>query len=146
MDILGQARGASYVGPVPAATARVRATRSLPLLILGLGVWEMQRGAAGQRGGLDRPIAWADVADLDIAIDRGRVSTRLLLPEAPFPARGPGGPRVKPDTKLDIVTFTAGLPRGMTAQEFAELLGRYRLADAARPELAAEPPLAPGKD
>ena len=88
---------------------------------------------------LDRPIAWAHVADLDMALDRGRISTRLLLPpEAPFPVRRPGGRRVKLDPRQRIVTFTAGLPRGMKAQDFADLLGRYRAADEARRLLAAE--------
>jgi len=88
---------------------------------------------------LDRPIAWAHVADLDMVLDRGRVSTRLLLgPEAPFPVRGRGGRRVKLDPRQRIVTFTAGLPRGMKAQGYADLLGRYRTADAARRLLAAE--------
>ena len=88
---------------------------------------------------LDRPVAWAHVLDLDMTLDRGRVSTRLLLsPDAPFPARGPRGRRVKLDPKQRIVTFTAGLPRGMKAQDYADLLGRHRMADAARRELAAE--------
>ena len=88
---------------------------------------------------LDRPISWAHVIDLDIVLDRGRVSTRLLLPpEAPFPVRGSGGRRVKLDPRQRIVTFTAGLPRGMKAQDYADLLGRYRVADTARRLLAAE--------
>ena len=88
---------------------------------------------------LDRPIAWAHVADLDMVLDRGRVSTRLLLgPETPFPVRGPGGRRVRLDPRQRIVTFTAGPPRGMKAQGYADLLGRYRTADAARQLLAAE--------
>ena len=36
------------------------------------------------------------------------------------------------------MTFTAGLPRGMKAQDYADLLGRYRTADAARQLLSAE--------
>lgn len=97
--------------------------------------------------GLDRPIAWADIVDLDMMLDRGRVSTRLLLsPEAPFPALKPGGRGVKLDVRQRIATFTAGLPRGMKAQEYSDLLGRYRMADAARRELAADTAPNPGKE
>nr|WP_245214805.1 M48 family metallopeptidase [Pararoseomonas indoligenes] len=90
--------------------------------------------------GLDRPIAWADIADLDMTLDRGAIVTRILLPpEAPFPARLPGaGRRVKLDVKQRIVTLRSGLPRGLKAQGLAELIGRYRQADLARRLLAEE--------
>ena len=88
--------------------------------------------------GLDRPIAWKHVADLDMTLDRGALVTRLLLPpEAPLPYRLPGAPRrVKLDAKRRIVTFTAGLPRRMKPQDFADLIGQYRRADLARRLLA----------
>lgn len=87
--------------------------------------------------GLDRPIAWAHLADLDMAIDRGAISTRLLLlPGAPFPRSTGGGRKVKLDLPRRIVTFRAGTPRGMKAQDYAELFHRYRKADFARRELA----------
>ena len=92
--------------------------------------------------GLDRPIAWAHVLDLDVAVERGRVSTRVLLaPEAPFPGRKPGGRRVKLDAKQRVVTFTGGPPRGMQVQGYADLLGRYWRADTAGRLLAAGPQL-----
>ncbi|WP_211257511.1 M48 family metalloprotease [Muricoccus aerilatus] len=89
--------------------------------------------------GLDRPILWQHVADLDMSVDRGSVITRILLPpEAPFPARLPRGRRVKLDTKRHIVTFTAAPPRDLKVQGFADLIARYRQADAARRILAEE--------
>ncbi|MCR0981475.1 M48 family metallopeptidase [Roseomonas populi] len=90
--------------------------------------------------GLDRPIAWADVADLDMTMDRGSIITRMLLPpQAPFPTRLPGaGRRVKLDTKQRIVTLRSGLPCGMKPEGLAELIGRYRQADLARRLLAEE--------
>ncbi|WP_211856365.1 M48 family metalloprotease [Plastoroseomonas hellenica] len=89
--------------------------------------------------GLDRPIAWEHVLELDMSMDKGRVVTRLRLPpEAPFPARLPGGRRVKLDPKRRAVTFAAGPPRGLKAQGFAELVWRYRAAAAARALLARE--------
>ena len=89
--------------------------------------------------GLDRPILWEHVADLDMSVDRGRVSTRILLPsEAPFPARLPRGRRVKLDTRRRIVTFAAAPPRNLKVQSFADLIARYRQADAARRILAQE--------
>ena len=80
-------------------------------------------------------------------LDRGRVSTRLLLsPEAPFPARRPGARRITLDSRQRIITFKSGLPRRMTAQAYADLLGRYRAADFARRELAAETVHSPHED
>ena len=86
--------------------------------------------------GLDRAIAWTDIADFDINQTNRRVTTRLLLPpEAPFPQRVPGR-RVKLDPKQRIVTLSATLPKGMTLQAYADLLVRYRHAADARLELA----------
>ncbi len=97
--------------------------------------------------GLDREIAWEHLIDLDMMLERGRISTRLLLsPEAPLPVRTPGRRRIKLDGKQRIVTFTAGLPRGMKAQGYAELLARYRLADLARRQLAGETTPHPDKE
>lgn len=88
--------------------------------------------------GLDRPIAWAHVADLDVTERRtGGMITRLLLPpEAPFPRRVPGGRAIKLDAERRIVTIMAGLPRNMRAQDFADLIGSYRRASEARRLLA----------
>ncbi|WP_426958557.1 M48 family metalloprotease [Muricoccus radiodurans] len=84
--------------------------------------------------GLDQPIPWERVLDLDMALDRGRMTTRFFLPPAgPFPARLPGaGRRVKLDATRRIVTLRSGLPRKMTGEGFASLIGRYRRASIAR--------------
>lgn len=97
--------------------------------------------------GLDRAIDWSHVVDLDMMLDRGQVSTRLLLgPEVPFPARRPGARRVTLDARRRIITFKAGMPRGMKAQDYADLLYRYRTADAARRALAAATAPNPGPE
>ncbi len=89
--------------------------------------------------GLNTPIAWEHMADLDMTLHQGRVITRLLLPPgALFPARVPGSRRVKLDPKRRIVTLTAGTPHGMKAQDLAELIACYRRAVEARRLLAAE--------
>ena len=114
-------------------------TRPAPFLLL--------RQDACALTGLDRPIAWKHVIDIDMVLDRGRISTRMLLsPDAPFPARMAGRRRIKLDLQRRIVTFTAGLPRGMKAQGYADLLSRYRTADLARRELAAESAPHPDKE
>lgn len=87
--------------------------------------------------GLDRPVAWVDIADLDVTERNGGVITRLLLPpEAPFPRRVPGGRAIKLDAERRIVTITAGLPRKMKPQDYADLIGSYRRATEARRLLA----------
>ncbi|MFT8246211.1 M48 family metalloprotease [Roseomonas sp. BN140053] len=90
--------------------------------------------------GLSAPIAWDDVADMDMTATQGGLVTRLLLlPEAPFPARLRGASRrVKLDGKRHIVTLTSGLPRGLKAQGLLDLLARYRQAAVARRLLAEE--------
>ncbi|WP_238184820.1 M48 family metalloprotease [Methylobacterium trifolii] len=88
--------------------------------------------------GLDRPIPWDSIADLDMTTRQNSVVTRLLLPpEAPFPQAVPGGRKVKLDAGRRIVTITAGLPYRMSVQDFAGLIGRYRQAAQARRVLAA---------
>ncbi|MFD0937118.1 peptidase M48, partial [Methylobacterium trifolii] len=87
--------------------------------------------------GLDRPIPWDSIADLDMTTRQNSVVTRLLLPpEAPFPQAVPGGRKVKLDAGRRIVTITAGLPYRMSVQDFAGLIGRYRQAAQARRVLA----------
>ncbi|CAA2101864.1 Protease HtpX [Methylobacterium bullatum] len=87
--------------------------------------------------GLDRPIPWDDMADLDMTLQQTGIVTRLLLPpEAPFPQLVPGGRKIRLDPKRRIVTIRAGLPRKMTLQDFADLIGRYRHAAEARRVLA----------
>ena len=101
--------------------------------------------------GLDRPIAWSDVADLDLTVHQNRMLTRVLLPpEAPFPRKIRGGRFVKVDEKRRIVTLTFGLPRKMTPEAFADLIGRYQTAWRARRILAEKSPdaasVAPASD
>ncbi len=109
----------------------------LPLLRRGDKPFLVLRPDAMLISGLDRPIAWGHVADLDMTLDRGRVVTRVLLPpEAPVPVRMRGGRRVKLDAKRRIVTFMAAPPRDLKVEGFAELIGRYRQAEAARRILA----------
>ena len=87
--------------------------------------------------GLDQPIPWDSIADLDMTTRQNGVVTRLLLPpEAPFPRAVPGGRKVKLDAGRRIVTITAGLPYRMPVQDFAALIGRYRQAAEARRVLA----------
>ncbi|TXN05153.1 peptidase M48, partial [Methylobacterium sp. WL103] len=115
-------------------------------ILAGFGAFRLWRGErttmilrpeAMAIPGLDRPIPWDSVADLDMTLGRTGVVTRLLLPpEAPFPQRVPGGRKVKLDARRCIVTITAGLPRKMTVQDFADLIGRYRHAAEARRILA----------
>jgi hypothetical protein len=120
----------------------------LGLIFIGFGIPLLRRGDrpflvlrpdSMLITGLDRPIRWEQVADLDMTMDGGRVLTRiLLLPEAPFPARMRGGRRVKLDAKRRIVSFPAAPPRRLKVEGYAELVGRYRQADAARRILEAE--------
>ncbi|SHJ89521.1 Zn-dependent protease with chaperone function [Roseomonas rosea] len=128
----------------------------LGLLFIGFGVPLLRRGdkpfailrqESIHISGLDRPILWEHVADLDITLDGGRLVTRILLPpEAPFPARLPRGRRVKLDPKRRILSFAASPPRHLKVQGFADLIGRYRQADAARRILAAEARAASASD
>ena len=89
--------------------------------------------------GLDRPMSWAHIADLNVAVSRGKLSTRVLLrPEAPFPARRPRARGIKLDLQQRIVTFRARTPAGMTFHAFAGLIAGYRQAASARTLLAIE--------
>ncbi|WP_244276557.1 M48 family metallopeptidase [Methylobacterium indicum] len=95
--------------------------------------------------GLDRAIAWDDIADLDMTISHAGVVTRVLLPPAaPFPGRRPGRHGVTLDPKRRIVTLAVPMPRGMKPQGFADLIAAYRAATEARRILAAAAPSAPG--
>jgi hypothetical protein len=115
-------------------------------LLAGFGLFRLVRGErttmilrpdAMAIPGLDAAIRWDDIADLDLSAQQTGVVTRLLLrPDAQFPQRVPGGRKIKLDPKRRIVTVTAGLPRKMTLQNFADLIGRYRYAAEARRILA----------
>lgn len=89
--------------------------------------------------GLDRPIAWQHVVDLDMTRTRSGVVTRMLLSaEASFPSRVGKSRRVTLDTRRRVVTVTAGALRGLKVQGYADLLASYRRADAARRILAKQ--------
>jgi Zn-dependent protease with chaperone function len=123
---------------------------ALPLVFgaafTAFGLWRLRRGDRPTMilrpdgltvPGLDRPIAWDSIADLDMTLRNTGMVTRLLLPpEAPFPQRVAGARRVGVDVKRRIVTIKAGLPAKMKPDDFAELLGRYRRAAEARRLLA----------
>ena len=121
-------------------------------VLAGLGGYRLWRGErttmilspeALAVPGLDRPIPWTSIADLDMTTRQNGVVTRLLLPpEAPFPQAVPGGRKVKLDAGRGIVTITAGLPYRMSVQDFADLIGRYRHAAEARRVLAESVALA----
>ena len=127
----------------------------LALFFIACGAFTLRRGdkpflvlrpEAMAIPGLSVPIAWEHVADLDMTLHTGRMSTRVLLsPGAPFPARLPGARRVRLDAKRRIVTLTAGLPRGMKAQGFADRMADYPRAAEGRRRLAAEG-VGPGGD
>ena len=87
--------------------------------------------------GLDQPIAWQHVADLDMTRNRSGVVTHLLLSaEAPFPSRAGRSRRVTLDARRRIITVTAGALGGLKVQGYADLMASYRRADAARRILA----------
>lgn len=125
---------------------------ALGALLGGAGVLVLSRGepialilspAGLTTPGLDRVIPWEAVADLDMALSRGGIVTRLLLPPGgDWPERTPGRHPVKLDPKRRIVTLTVGLPRGMKPQDFADLIARYQAAHHARRVLAGRAPSA----
>jgi len=89
--------------------------------------------------GLEQPIRWDDIADLDVSLQRGAVVMRMLLVAGTAaPVRKGKARNVVLDGRRRIVTVTANLPRGMKAQDFADLIGRYRAAAAARRWLAEQ--------
>lgn len=131
------AREAMLIGGAGGLLGLVLAGFGLPLLHRGKRPFLVLTPDSLQITGLDRPIAWADIADLDMMVENNRVTTRLLLPpEAPFPARLRGARRVKADARRRIISFTAAPPRPLKVQGFAALIARYREAEQARRILA----------
>ncbi len=87
--------------------------------------------------GLDRPIAWDDIADLDMTATLTGILTRILLPPAaPWPQRLPGRHAVTLDAKRRIVTLPLPVPHKLTPQAFADLIVAYQAAAQARRILA----------
>ena len=98
------------------------------------------RAEAMELPGLDRPIGWHDVADLDVTITPSGIVTRILLPpEAAYPARLAGARGLRLDPKRGNITVKAASPHGMTAQGYATLLAQYRRAALARRRLLGDP-------
>lgn len=88
--------------------------------------------------GLDRPIPWDDVAELELVRGSRLLLVRVLLaPGSAFPRHAPDR-RVKLDAERRVVTLRTHLPYRMTPQAFTELIGRYRTAAEARRLLAGE--------
>lgn len=123
------------------------AASALALVFIGFGIPMLRRGdtpflvlrpEAISVTGLDRPIAWADVAHVGITLHQGALVTRLvLMRDRPLPAKLPGARRLKLDPKGYGVTFTRAPPRGLKPEAYADLIARYREADAARRHLAS---------
>ncbi|MBR0655778.1 M48 family metallopeptidase [Plastoroseomonas arctica] len=90
--------------------------------------------------GLDRPIPWRQVADVDFVFGKAGVATRLLLSHrAELPARHRGARRrVKIDAGRRIITFGGTPPKTMKAEGFMELIAAYRRAEFARRLLAEQ--------
>ncbi len=86
---------------------------------------------------LDRPIAWSEIATLEVYERGGSVITGLLLHgDAPLPGRTGGGRRVRIDRGRRLVTFAAVPPRHLKVRGFADLIYRYHDADQAQRALA----------
>ncbi len=88
-----------------------------------------------------QPIAWSDIAALDIRSDTVNLITLIALePEAPLPARSGAWWRVKVDRKQRVVVFKAAPPRELKMQGYIDLMHRYHHADQARRLLAGAAP------
>ncbi|MDT8757470.1 M48 family metalloprotease [Sphingomonas psychrotolerans] len=88
--------------------------------------------------GLDRPLAWSEIEQVAYhAVGGGANSGGLrfsvfLTPDAALPGPAKGGRRVKINRKKRRIEIASRRFRKMTAQEFADLIERYRVADHAR--------------
>ncbi|MGE7417050.1 M48 family metalloprotease [Methylobacterium tarhaniae] len=135
------------------ATVVLATALGIAVLMGGAGAFVLSRGepvilvlrAEGLAApGLDRTIAWSDIADLDLTGNhRGLVMRVLLPPAVPWPERRLGRPAAKLDPKRRVVTLPLPLPRGMNPQGFADLIATYQVAAQARSILdAATAPVA----
>ncbi|WP_245291106.1 M48 family metallopeptidase [Methylobacterium aquaticum] len=135
------------------ATVVLAAALTLAILMGGVGAFVLSRGepvilVLRPEGlaapGLDRTIAWSDIADLDLTGTHSGLVMRVLLPPAvPWPERRPGRPAAKLDPKRRIVTLPLPMPRGMNPQGFADLIATYQSAAQARSILAGTTAAAP---
>lgn len=128
------------------ATVVLAAALAIAILMGGAGAFILARGepvilVLRPEGlaapGLDRTIAWSDIADLDLTGNHGGLVMRVLLPPAvPWPERRPGHPAARLDPERRIVTLPLPMPRGMNPQGFADLIATYQSAAQARSILA----------
>jgi hypothetical protein len=135
------------------ATVVLAAALTIAILMGGAGALVLLRGEPVilvlrpeglSAPGLDRTIAWSDIADLDLTGNHGGLVMRVLLPPAvPWPERRPGRPAAKLDPKRRIVTLPLPMPRGMNPQGFADLIATYQLAAQARSILSGTAAAAP---
>ena len=106
-------------------------------LVQGRRVWLVLGPERLALTGLDRPIAWDDIADLDMAWSNNRVTMRLLLPpDVPLPGRHPGARRIRVDAARRMVVVKAVLPRRVKPRDVVDVIVGYRRAAQARRLLA----------
>lgn len=88
--------------------------------------------------GVDRPIAWQEIEQVGYHVVGGAQNSNglrfsvFLAADAPLPGRAKGARRAKINRKQRKIEIASRRFRKMTAQEFAELIDRYRVADHAR--------------
>ena len=95
--------------------------------------------------GVDRPLLWSEIEQVGYQVVGGAANSNglrfsvFLTAEAPLPGRAQGARRAKISRKKHKVEIASRRLRNkMTAQAFAELIERYRVADHARALLAEQ--------
>ncbi|QAY78540.1 M48 family metalloprotease [Sphingosinicella sp. BN140058] len=122
------------------------------LLFIAAGLWLVRRGArpfvtlspdAIILDGIDRPLAWNEIEQVGYHVVGPPAKTRglrfsvFLKPDAAFPRRARGR-RARFKAKQRKIEIRSMRFRDVTAQDFAELIHRYRVADDARAVLERE--------
>jgi len=96
--------------------------------------------------GVDRPLPWHEIEQVGYYVVGPPSKTRALqlsvfLTEgAAMPGRAKGARRAKIDRKKRKIQVGSSRFKGMSAQEFAELIHQYRVADEARAMLFEQDP------
>ena len=102
-------------------------------LLQGRRIWLVLGPDALAFPGLDRPIAWDEVVDLDMAWFNHRVTMRVLLAQdVSVPERRAGASQISIDVARRLVVVKAVLPRRVKPRDFVDLIFRYRRAAQAR--------------